>query len=249
MLYTIFNHRSIRKYKNTLIPEKILNNILEAGCKASTTGNMQLYSIIVTKDEEKKNKLWELHFKQNMVKQAPVLLTFCADINRFNKWCKNRDAEPAYDNFLWFTNALIDAILASQNAALAAEAHGLGICYLGTTTYQTDKLIELFNCPKGVIPITTLVIGYPDENPPLTDRLPLNGIVQNEIYTDYSSEKIDEIYSEKENLPSTKKLLLENQLENLAKIFTEKRYAKKDNLYFSKLFLEVVNKQGFMNND
>ena len=144
---------------------------------------------------------------------------------------------------------MIDAILASQNAALAAEAHGLGICYLGTTTYQTDKLIELFNCPKGVIPITTLVIGYPDENPPLTDRLPLNGIVQNEIYTDYSSEKIDEIYSEKENLPSTKKLLLENQLENLAKIFTEKRYAKKDNLYFSKLFLEVVNKQGFMNND
>jgi len=249
MLYTIFNHRSIRKYKNTLIPEKILNNILEAGCKASTTGNMQLYSIIVTKDEEKKNKLWELHFKQNMVKQAPVLLTFCADINRFNKWCKNRDAEPGYDNFLWFTNALIDAILASQNAALAAEAHGLGICYLGTTTYQADKLIELFNCPEGVIPVTTLVIGYPDENPPLTDRLPLNGIVHDEFYSDYSSEKIDEIYSEKENLPSTKKLLLENQLENLAKIFTEKRYAKKDNLYFSKLFLEVVNKQGFMNND
>ena len=249
MLDTIFNHRSIRKYKNTPIPEHILNNILEAGCKASTTGNMQLYSIIVTKDEEKKNKLWELHFKQNMVKQAPVILTFCADINRFNKWCKNRNAEPAYDNFLWFTNALIDAILASQNIAIAAEAHGLGICYLGTTTYQADKLIELFNCPEGVIPITTLVVGYPDENPPLTDRLPLKGIIHNEIYSDYSSEKIDTIYSEKENLPSTKKLLIENQLENLAKIFTEKRYTKKDNLYFSRLFLEVVNKQGFMNND
>ena len=249
MLDTILKHRSIRKYKNTSIPEEILNQILEAGFRASTTGNMQIYSIIITRDEEKKKKLWELHFKQNMVLQAPVLLTICADINRFNKWCRQRNAEPAYDNFLWFTNALIDATIATQNIAIAAENFDLGICYLGTTTYQAEKMIEFFNCPKGVVPVITLVLGYPDENPELTDRLPYKGIVHEETYQDYSEEMIDEIFNEKESLPLTKKLLEENNLENLAKIFTDKRYTKKDNLYFSKAFLKVIHEHGFMNND
>ncbi len=249
MLETIFNHRSIRKYKDTPVSDDILNKILEAGTRASTTGNMQLYSIIVTRDTEEKKKLWEYHFKQNMVLQAPVLLTFLADINRFNKWCFQRDAQPCYDNFLWFTNALIDATLAAQNAALAAEHFGLGICYLGTTTYQADKLIEFFNCPKGVVPVTTLVIGYPDESPELTDRLPMDGIVHHGKYDDYSMNKINQIFAEKESLPLTKKLLEENKLDNLAKIFTQKRYPAKDNLSFSKKFLEIIHKQGFMNND
>jgi len=249
MLDTILKHRSIRKYRNTEIPDEILNQILEAGFRASTTGNMQIYSIIVTKDEEKKKKLWELHFKQNMVLQAPVLLTFCADINRFNKWCRQRNAEPGYDNFLWFTNAVIDATLAAQNIAIAAEDFGLGICYLGTTTYQADKLIEIFNCPEGVVPVTTLVLGYPDENPDLVDRLPYKGIVHQEVYQDYSEEMIDEIFKEKESLPVTSQLIEENKIENLAKIFTDKRYPRKDNLYFSKVFLKVIHEQGFMNND
>ena len=83
--------RTIRKYKSLPIEDKLLNKILEAGTRASTTGNMQLYSIVVTKDEEIKNSLWESHFKQNMVKEAPVVLTFCADFNRFNKWCEQRN--------------------------------------------------------------------------------------------------------------------------------------------------------------
>ncbi len=249
MLNTIKEHRSIRKYKSTPIKENILNDILDAGFRASTTGNMQLYSIIVSKDEEKRNKLWEFHFKQDMVKQAPVTLTFFADINRFNKWCEQRNAHPGYDNFLWYVNAAIDALLAAQNVAVAAEAHGLGICYLGTTTYQADKLIEFFNCPKGVVPVTTLVIGYPDESPGLTDRLPHEGVVHNETYQDYSKEAIDKIYSEKEALKETKDLIEENQTENLAQIFTEKRYVKKDNLHFTKVYLDVLKKQGFMNNE
>ena len=78
-----------------------------------------------------------------MVIQAPLVLTFCADFNRFNKWCRQRKADPGYDNFLSFMTAAIDALLAAQNCALAAEAHGLGICYLGTTTYNADKIIEI----------------------------------------------------------------------------------------------------------
>ncbi|MFN2395406.1 MAG: nitroreductase family protein [Bacteroidales bacterium] len=248
-LDTLLNHKTIRNYKSDPVDEKILDKILEAGFRASTTGNMQVYSVIVTKDEVKRKELCKLHFNQKMVEQAPVLLTFCADFNRFNKWCRQRKAEPGYDNFLSFFTAAIDALLVAQNACVAAEDFGLGICYLGTTTYQADKLIDFFDLPKGVVPVTTVVVGYPAEEPEQADRLPAKGVVHYEKYSDYSSEDIDEIYAEKESLPITQKLLEENQLETLAQIFTQNRYKKVDNLHFSKVLLKVLEQQGFMNKD
>lgn len=249
MLNTINQHRTIRKYKSTVIEKSILDSILYSGTRASTTGNMQVYSIIVTEDEKIKEKLWECHFKQNMVLQAPVILTFCADFNRFNKWCEQRNANPGYDNFLSFYTASIDALLVAQNIAIAAEEFGLGICYLGTTTYNADKIIDILNIPKYVVPVTTLVLGYPDENPTLTDRLPVNAVVHSNTYIDYSNDAIDKLYFAKENLQQTKELIEVNKTDNLAQIFTDKRYTKKDNILFSKKYLDVIIKQGFMNND
>jgi len=245
----ILNHRSIRKYKSDPIEESILNDILYAGTRASTTGNMQVYSIIVTTDQEIKNQLSPCHFNQPMVKQAPVVLTFCADFNRFNKWCSQRKATPGYDNFLSFFTAAIDALLAAQNVCIAAEEKGLGICYLGTTTYTADKIIEILKLPKGVVPVTTVVVGYPDETPELTDRLPLASILHKEIYQDFSEGDIDQTYLAKESLPLTQKLLQENNKETLAQIFTDNRYTKKDNVAFSKVLLKVLEQQGFMNNE
>lgn len=245
----LFEHRSIRKFKSTPIEKEKLNKVLEAASRASTTGNMQVYSIIVTTDEEIKKQLWESHFKQNMVLQAPVILTFCADFNRFNQWCELNNAVPGYDNFLSFYTASIDALLASQNAALQAEHLGLGICYLGTTTYMAHKIIDILNIPKGVVPVTTIVLGYADENPPLTDRLPMEAIIMKEKYEDFSPESISNIYKEKEESDSYKKFVEENGVPSLAHVFTEKRYTKKDNITFSKLFLDVIAKQGFMNNE
>ncbi len=246
---TLLNHKTIRNYKTDPIDDHILDEILEAGFRASTTGNMQVYSVIVTKDEQRRKELCKLHFGQQMVEQAPVTLTFCADFNRFNKWCRQRDADPGYDNFLSFFTAAIDALLVAQNVCVAAEAHGLGICYLGPTTYQADKLIDFFDLPEGVVPVTTVVIGYPNEDPEQVDRLPAEGVVHQEKYKDYSREDIDRIYAHKENLPLTARLIEENQLENLAQIFTFKRYTKKDNVHFSKVFLDAIEDQGFMNNE
>jgi nitroreductase len=247
MTKTIQNHRSIRQFLNKDVEKKVLDQILEAAIRASNTGNMQTYSIIVTKDESKKELLWASHFKQNMVLQAPVVLTFCADINRFSKWCKINGAEPGYDNFLWLYNATIDAVLASQNATLEAEANGLGVCYLGTTTYMADNIIDILNLPQGVIPVTSIVVGYASETPELTDRLPLEAVVHYEEYTEYNEQNIKELYAEKEALPAMKKFVEENNKASLAHVFTDVRYKKGDNIFFSNKFLEIIKKQGFFN--
>jgi len=247
MIDTILNHRTVRKYKSEDISDKDLEEILNAGIRASTTGNMQLYSIIVTRDAEMKEKLSPSHFNQPMVKQAPVVLTFCADFNRFNKWCEARDAKPGYDNFLSFYTASVDALLVAQNVTLAAEEKGFGICYLGTTNYMAQQIIDTLKLPKGVVPVTTITLGVPDEEPELTDRLPLDGVVHFEEYNDYSTERIDMIYEEKEALPQTKELLVENNKETLAQIFTDNRYTKENNVNFSNALLDVLKKQGFMN--
>ncbi len=247
MIDILLQHRTIRKYSDKPVDDQLLKMILEAGCRASTTGNMQVYSIVVTRDNAMKEKLAPLHFNQPMVKTAPVVLTFCADFNRFNQWCEARQANPGYDNFLSFTTAAIDALLVAQNVAVAAESQGLGICYLGTTTYMAHQLIELLQLPKGVVPVTTITLAWPDGIPEQIDRLPLEAVVHYETYTDFTPERLDAIYREKEARADNRKFVAENGKESLAQVFTDVRYKKADNVAFSKMFLEVLAKQGFMN--
>jgi nitroreductase len=245
-IQTIHAHRSIRKYTNQPINDQLLNKILEAGTRASTTGNMQVYSIIVTTKDDIKKALSPAHFNQPSITQAPVVLTFCADYNRFNKWCRQRNAEPGYNNFLSFITGAIDALLAAQNVCLAAESEGLGLCYFGTTTYNAGQIIDVLQLPKGVVPIATVTIGYPAESPDLTDRLPLEAVVHHETYHDYSSEAIEKIYAKKENSPVYQNFVKENHKETLAQVFTDIRYKKADNEHFSEVLLNVLKTQGFL---
>ncbi len=243
----LFKHRSIRKFKSTPIPEEILADILAAAVRASTCGNMQLYSLIVTRDAELREQLAPCHFNQPMVRQAPCVVTVCADIHRFTMWCEQREADPAYDNFGWFLNAATDALLAAQNLVVEAEMHGLGICYLGTTIYTAGEISRVLDLPQGVVPLTTIVLGYPDESPELTDRLPIDAVVHYEKYADYTAAEIDELWAEREESEQTKRLLEENGLPNLAQIFTQRRYVRKDNLAFSLSYLELLKEKGFFN--
>ncbi|MDP2335376.1 MAG: nitroreductase family protein [Bacteroidota bacterium] len=239
------SHRTIRKYQATSISDDILNDLLECGIRASNTGNMQLYSIIVTRSSVKKTLLAPLHFNQAMVMQAPLLLTVCYDINRFSKWCEANHTKVDFSNLLWLLNGTIDASILAQNICIAAESKGLGICYLGTTLYNATEISKALNLPKGVIPITTLTIGYPDEIPEQTDRLPLNSVVHFEEYENYSNERISDIYKEKENLESSKNFVKENKKENLAQVYTEIRYKSEDNVFFSQKLKKMLTDQGF----
>ncbi|HZY24793.1 MAG TPA: nitroreductase family protein [Bacteroidales bacterium] len=243
----LIDRRTIRKYTSEPIDDKLLNELLTVGCRASTTGNMQVYSIIITRDEQKKKELAPLHFNQKMVTEAPVVLTFCADFNRFNKWCRQRKAEPCFDNFLSFMTAAIDALLVAQTVCIASESKGLGICYLGTTTYNAHKIIDVLKLPKGVVPVTTITLGWPAEKPDQVDRLPLEAIIHSEAYKDYSKEDIEEYYRIKEARSDSAQFINESNKETLAQVFTDIRYKKADNEYFSGILLQVLKDQGFMN--
>lgn len=239
------SRRTIRKYLQQDIPADLLNDLIETSFRASTMGGMQLYSVVITRSATMKQKLAPAHFNQPMVKAAPVVLTFCADFNRFSKWCEQRKATPGYNNLMSFMNASMDALLAAQTFCVAAEGAGLGICYLGTTTYNPQKIIETLQLPQLVFPIATITVGYPDEMPPQVDRLSLEATVHEEVYHNYSGAAIDRLYAYKESLSESKLFVEENQKETLAQVFTDVRYKKTDNETMSANLLEVLHQQGF----
>ena len=228
MLECMKNRRSIRKYTDQDIPESLLNELLEVATRASNTGNMQLYSVVVTRDPANKEKLAPAHFNQPMITGAPVVLTFCADANRFVKWAECRKAEAGFDNLQTFIASTIDAMLFAQSFCNAAE----------------EKALSL---PRLVVPIVTVTVGYPAEPiPAQVERLPLAAVVQNETYTDFTPASIDALYGEKEALEVNKQFVRENNKETLAQVFTDVRYTKKNSEYFSEVLLKVLKQQGFM---
>lgn len=252
----INNHRSIRQYKPDPVPEDVLNEILEAGVRASSSGNMQTYSIIVTRDADLRQQLYEPHMEQNMVLDAPVLLTFCADFHRMRQWLRVSNAPDNFDNFMSFMIATIDAVLVSENVALAAEAKGLGICYMGSTLANCDQIGRLLKLPQNVVPVVGFSLGYPDEDPAPRDRLPMNGLVHQETYRDYSDDDIREIYDERETkgwarymaYPELRQRIEGSGVENLAQIYTVLKYTKESHREFAQTVLNYLQNQDFMNN-
>ena len=246
MIETVKNRRSIRKYAGKPVEEDLLNRLLAVSERTQTMGNMQLYSVVVTRDEEMKRRLAPAHFNQPMVTQAPVVLTFCADFNRTVRWAEQRKSVPGYDNFLSFLNAATDALLYAQTFCNLAEAEGLGVCYLGTTLYMPSQIIEVLKLPRLVMPVATLTVGWPGECPAQTDRLPLEAVVHQETYRDYAAVDIDHYYKEKEELPENRHFVEINHKETLAQIFTDIRYTKKDNEAMSVGMLQALRQQGFL---
>ena len=243
---TINTRRTIRKYSDKDVSEELLNKLLSEAARTQTMGNLQLYSVVVTRSKEGKERLAPAHFNQPMVTEAPVVLTVCADYNRTSAWCRNRKAAPGYDNFLSFINAATDALLFTQTFCNLAEEEGLGLCYLGTTVYMPQMIIDTLRLPELVMPVATLTVGWPAENPPLTDRLSAEAFVHNETYRDYTAADIDRLYAYKESLEENKHFCEINHKETLAQIFTDIRYTKKDCEAMSAGLMEALKRQKFL---
>ena len=245
-MQTINTRRSIRRYQDKDVDNTLLTRLIKEAERTQTMGNLQLYSVVVTRNEELKAKLAPAHFNQPMVTGAPVVLTFCADYRRTTLWAEQRQATPGYDNPLSFVNAMTDALLFCQTFCNLAEEEGLGCCFLGTTVYQPQSIIDTLQLPELVFPVATITLGWPDENPPLSDRLPINTIIHEETFHDYSAADIDKAYAYKEQLDENKEFVKINNKQTLAQVFTDCRYTKADCEAMSETLLEALRKQKFL---
>ena len=238
--------QTIRRYSSRPVSESLLQSLLEEAARAQTMGNLQLYSVVVTRDAEMKQQLAPLHFNQPMVTNAPVVLTFCADYHRTTEWALQRKGHPGYGNILSYQNAATDALLFCQRFCDLAESLGLGMCFLGTTVYKPLEIIRLLRLPKLVMPVATLTLGWPDEHPAPTDRLPATAYVHQETYAPVTPATIDRDFAAREALPENQEFVRINHTETLAQIFTDIRYSAADCEAFSAELLQALHRQGFL---
>lgn len=180
----MLNHRSIRKFKPEPVSDEQFATIIRAAQMASSSSNMQAYSVIRVSDPAKRKRLAEAAGGQIYVEQCPLFLVWCADLHRLRTASAmhgtvNDDAFSTTENWIVAT---VDAALAAQNAALAAESMGLGIVYIGGIRNQLAAVSELLELPPYVYPVFGMCIGFPDEEPILRPRLPQEAIVHENRY-------------------------------------------------------------------
>ena len=238
------NHRSIRKFTNEKVSPALLEEIVNCGLRASNTGNMQLYSVIATQEEPLRTELCGLHFGQCAT--APLWLTVCTDVARYHQYCRVNQCDEPYGNLLWFISALVDASLFAQNICVAAEAKGLGFCYLGTVNYNTEKIAELLNCSKGVVPVIAIAMGHPDEGGRMSERLGTDAVLHHETYHVPSDEELIASHKVRDNDPFNQQMVRENGTRNYCEIFTTKRYPRAQNEAISADLLAFLRKSGMM---
>lgn len=178
------NHRSIRRYLDKPIEENILKELFTAGQSASSSHNVQAYSIIVVKDEDKKEKLSQLCGSQAWVRECPVFLVFCADLYRLKIACEIHNEDYALDGIENLIVGVADTALAAENVLVGAESLGLGGVMIGGIRNDSQGVVDLLNLPKYVIPIMGMCLGYPDPNniPWKKPRLPQYTVVHKEEY-------------------------------------------------------------------
>jgi FMN reductase (NADPH) len=204
----MMDRRSIVRFKKDDVPRDVLDKVLQAALRASGPGGtlkggyrgMQPYTIIEVRDRERRAQLNDMlcEGRRECIETAPVSLVFCLDTHRMNRWSALQGGAPHFTGIgvLWV--ALRGVYTAAQNAVIAAESLGLGSQYIQEIVWQPYTTLRFFDLPKQVLPIAMLILGYPEERPPLAPSLPLEALVHKEVYHDASDEEIIEYFAEKE---------------------------------------------------
>lgn len=180
-----------------------------------------------------------------MILQSPLVVTFCADWWRTREWLRLRGAKDNFNNLLGYHVATFDAMLLAQSVCLGFQNRGLGICYMGTTLFNLRGISELLELPETCVPVTTIVVGYPDESPNKRDRLPYQSLVHNERYNVPTESEINEFYREREvkgwerymSMPKLKEMAEERGITSLAQFYTSE--IKYDPDFFAKCSDEI----------
>jgi len=187
-------HGSVRKYTSEPVPPETIQAIILAAQRASTSSNLQVVSVVAVTDAAARARLSEICGKQEHVAQAPVVLVWCADLNRMDRVCRLRGYTQVTQYVENFLICALDAGIAAQNAALAAESHGLGICYLGSIRNDAQAVIDLLKLPHLVFPVVGMTVGYPVTAPPVRPRLDTSAILHWETYDPQPSDQELHVY-------------------------------------------------------
>lgn len=239
------NRYTVRRYSDKPLSDETLRNMIEAAAQAPNTGNMQWYSVVVTRDAERRAKLAPAHFNQPSVSDCAAMLTFCVDLYRFEQWCRISRAEPGFDNLQSFTAALIDTVIFAQQFCTIAELSGLGTCYLGTTAYNAPQIAEVLELPERVVPVIAVTVGYPLVEGNRSVRLPVEAVMHSETYRKMDDGEVAAAYEAIDNAPDSARFIAENGKETLAQVFTDVRYPRESAEYFSKVYRDFVIANGF----
>ncbi len=207
---TFLNRRSVRAYEDRPVPPDIRDLVLTAALRAPTAGNLCLYTILEIEDPSLKARLSETCDHQPFIAGAPWVLVFLADWARLlgyfrhpggPEWCATRGEpylRPRESDVLL---AVCHALVAAQSAASAAEALGLGTCYIGDILENGEIHRELLGLPPYAFPITMLCLGWPTDRQkerPQPPRLPRDLVVHRDRYRGFTAGDYDRMFAGKD---------------------------------------------------
>ncbi|WP_067730100.1 oxygen-insensitive NADPH nitroreductase [Oceanobacillus damuensis] len=191
IIESILNHRSIRKFKDEKLTEEQIRLIVKSALQASTSSNVMAYTIIGVKDGIIKDELYKVSGHEH-VKNNAHMFVFCGDLQRINQLgnsVKNQSVQENLESTEQLIVATVDASLAAQNASIAAESMGLGICYIGSLRNDIQRVNDILQLPEYVIPLFGLVVGYPDQKPEIKPRLPLETMYHENRYKPFAEQQ------------------------------------------------------------
>ena len=156
-------HHSVRAYRPDPLPEGTLESLIAAAQSASTSSNLQAWSVVAVSDPAQKEKLYTLAGEQRYIRQAPVFLCWLADLNRLQAVAAYRESKAEGLDYLeMLLVGVIDAALAAQNLVVAAESMGLGTVFIGALRNHLDQVAEVLQLPSHIMPVFGMCLGYPD---------------------------------------------------------------------------------------
>lgn len=197
---TLAAHRSVRTFSSRPCSRELIENLVSEAIRGTSTyGNLNCASVIVTRDASRITELRALHYDQLAARGAPLILTICADTHRVRRWLSLRRAHENFANLHGFMIATIDAALLAQSIAMNAESAGLGVCFLGTTLDRCTEIANFLELPRCCVPITSLALGYPEQQPARRDRLPLQAYLHYERYLSAPEQEFDLWYRDRDS--------------------------------------------------
>ncbi len=184
-LDTLLAHRSHRHYLPQKLPEGVLETIIAAASSASTSSNLQVWSVVAVEDEARKIRLADLAGGQQHIRDCPLLLIWLCDLARLEMIGREKGRDAAALPYLEiFMTGIVDAALAAQNAAIALESLGLGCCYIGAMRNHPEAVAKELNLPPNVFAVFGMTVGVPDPaaNAAVKPRLGQAAVLHREQY-------------------------------------------------------------------